>query len=98
MKIFHQQKKMDQQVARLDRIEAKLDQLTEMMLDLARLDERADAFEQKLQRHELRLDLIENTTNKNSETLAGLSGKGMMVERAGWILFAAAVAYAQHAI
>ena len=89
---------MDQQVARLDRIEAKLDQLTKMMADLARLDERMDSFEQKLQRHELRLDLIENTANKNSEALAGIGGKGMMVERAGWIIFAAAVAYAQHAI
>ncbi len=89
---------MDQQTARLDRIEAKLDQLTEMMADLARLDERADAIEQKLQRHELRLDLIENTANKNSETLASMSGRGMMIERAGWIVFAAAAAYAQSAI
>ena len=89
---------MDQQTARLDRIEAKLDQLTEMMLDLARLDERAEAIEQKLQRHELRLDLIENTANKNSETLASMSGRGMMVERAAWIVFAGVAAYLQRLI
>jgi len=89
---------MDQQTARLDRIESKLDALAEMMADLARLDERADAIEQKLQRHELRLDLIENSTNKNTEALAGLSGKGMMIERAGWILFAGIAAWLQRLI
>jgi len=89
---------MDGDSARLDRIESKLDALAEMMADLARLDERADGIEQKLQRHELRLDLIENATNKNTEALAGLSGKGMMIERAGWIMFAAVVAYVQSAL
>lgn len=89
---------MDQQTARLDRIESKLDALAEMMADLARLDERADAIEQKLQRHELRLDLIENTANKNSETLASMSGRGMMVERAAWIVFAGVAAYLQRLI
>ena len=89
---------MDGDSARLDRIESKLDALAEMMADLARLDERADGIEQKLQRHELRLDLIENATNKSTEALAGLSGKGMMIERAGWIMFAAVVAYVQSAL
>lgn len=83
---------------RLTRIEEKLDRLAEMMSDLARLDERADAIDQKLSRHELRLDLIENQANKNAEQLAGMSGRGMMLERAGWIVFAAAVAAAQSAL
>ena len=83
---------------RLTRIEEKLDRFAEMMSDLARLDERADAIDQKLSRHELRLDLIENQANKNAEQLAGMSGRGMMLERAGWIIFAAAVAAVQSAL
>jgi hypothetical protein len=91
--MWHQ---MSDDLDRLTRIEAKLDQLAVMMSDLARLDERADGIEVRLNRHELRLDVIESQTNRQGETLAAMTGKGLMIERAAWILFAAAVGAASH--
>ena len=82
---------MDSNELRLDRIEKKLDRLSQMLETLARLDERSDAIEQKLQRHELRLDLIEKDTNENSIQLSRMSGRGLLIERGAWIVFAAAV-------
>ena len=81
---------------RLNRIEQKLDQLAVMLTDLARLDERSDALETRVNRHELRLDIIESQTNRQGETLAEMTGKGLMIERAAWILFATAVGAASH--
>jgi len=87
---------MDPNDERLSRIETKVDQLAVMMSDLARLDERADGIEVRINRHELRLDVIESQTNRQAETLAAMSGKGLMIERAAWILFAAGVGAASH--
>ena len=87
---------MDPNDERLSRIETKVDQLAVMMSDLARLDERADGIEVRLNRHELRLDVIESQTNRQGETLAAMSGKDRMIERAAWILFAAGVGAASH--
>ena len=88
--------KMSDDLDRLNRIEQKLDQLAVMLSDLARLDERADGIEVRLNRHELRLDVIESQTNRQGETLASMTGKGLMIERAAWILFAAGVGAASH--
>ena len=87
---------MDPNDERLSRIEKKVDQLAVMMSDLARLDERADGIEVRLNRHELRLDVIESQTNRQGETLAAMTGKGLMIERAAWVLFAAEVGAASH--
>jgi len=87
---------MDPNDERLSRIETKVDQLAVMMSDLARLDERADGIEVRINRHELRIDVIESQTNRQAETLAAMSGKGLMIERAAWILFAAGVGAASH--
>jgi len=87
---------MDPNDERLSRIEKKVDQLAVMMSDLARLDERADGIEVRINRHELRIDVIESQTNRQAETLAAMSGKGLMIERAAWVLFAAGVGAASH--
>ena len=81
---------------RLDRIEEKLDRVVETLQLLARIDERQDAFDQRLSRHELRLDLIERATQENTERLATAAGRGLLIERAAWILFAAAVGSASY--
>ena len=62
--------------SRLDRIEEKLDRVVETLQMLARIDERQDAFEQRLNRHELRIDLIEKDVNDHGEALAASTGKG----------------------
>ena len=76
---------------RLDRIEQKLDRITDALADLARMDERQDALAQRIDRHEFRLDLIEDQTNATSETLAKSAGQSQLIERAAWIVFAAAM-------
>ena len=81
---------------RLNRIEQKLDQLAVMLTDLARLDERADGLEVRVNRHELRLDIIENQTNRHSQIIAKGEGKGLLIERAAWILFAAVMSSISH--
>lgn len=87
---------MSAELDRLTRIEVKLDQLALLMADLARLDERADGIEVRLNRHELRLDVIESQANRSTEAIAKMDGRGLMVERAAWIMFAAAASGASH--
>ena len=79
---------------RLDRIEQKLDRVVDALADLARIDERQDALAQRIDRHEFRLDLIEDQAQQNSETLAKSAGRGLLIERGAWIVFAAAVSLA----
>ena len=81
---------------RLNRIEQKLDQLAVMLTDLARLDERADGLEVRVNRHELRLDIIENQTNRHSQSIAKGEGKGLLIERGAWLLFAAVMSSISH--
>jgi len=76
---------------RLDRIEQKLDRVVDALADLARIDERQDALAQRIDRHEFRLDLIEDATNATSETLAKSAGQSRLIERAAWLVFAAAL-------
>jgi len=78
-------------VDRLDRIEEKLDKVVDALADLARMDERQDALAQRIDRHEFRLDLIEDQVNATSETLAKSAGQSRLIERAAWLVFAAAL-------
>ena len=78
-------------VDRLDRIEQKLDRVVDALADLARIDERQDALAQRIDRHEFRLDLLEDQVNATSETLAKSAGQSRLIERAAWIVFAAAL-------
>ena len=61
---------------RLDRIEQKLDRVVDALADLARIDERQDALAQRIDRHEFRLDLIEDAQQQNSETLRRARERG----------------------
>lgn len=79
------------ETSRLDRIEEKLDRVVETLQMLARIDERQDSLEQRINRHELRLDGIEDDQQETAEAMAKAQGRGMIVERGAWILFAAAV-------
>ena len=75
---------------RLTRIEEKLDKVSETLSQLARIDERQSGFELRLQRHEKRLDQIEDDVRVTDTAMAKMTGKGILIERAGWIIFAAA--------
>ena len=77
---------------RFDRIELKLDQLSETVAVLARIDERLVSSHKRLDRHEVRLDLLEGNIRETETAMARVSGKSMVAERAGWIIFAAVIA------
>ena len=77
---------------RFDRIEAKLDSLTDTVAILARIDERLVSSHKRLDRHEVRLDLLEGNIRDAETAMARVSGKSMVAERAGWIIFAAVIA------
>lgn len=74
---------------RLNRIEEKLDGVSEMLGQLARIEERATGLETRLNRHEYRLDVIEGLQRDQSKELSEHVGKGHVWERAAWIVLAA---------
>ena len=79
---------------RLTRIEEKLDKVSETLTQLARIDERQSGFETRLNRHEKRLDLIEDDVRVTDTALAKMAGKGLLFERGAWIVFAAVLSLA----
>lgn len=74
---------------RLNRIEEKLDSVTDMLTQLGRIEERASGLETRVNRHEFRIDLIEGMQRDHSEKLTGHISKGHVWERAAWIVLAA---------
>lgn len=74
---------------RLNRIEEKLDSVSEMLGTLARIEERASGIDTRVQRHEYRLDVIEGIQRDQSKELSEHVGKGHVWERAAWIVLAA---------
>ena len=79
---------------RFDRIELKLDQLSDTVAILARIDERLVSSHKRLDRHEVRLDMLEADIRNTEQTIAKTAGKSMVGERAAWIIFAAAISAA----
>jgi uncharacterized coiled-coil protein SlyX len=82
---------LDDQATRLNRIEAKLDKLTEAMSMIARVDEklvagsaRIDRLEYRLDEQETDLDKIKNIVNYNAQSVK-------IAERFVWILVSAVV-------
>jgi hypothetical protein len=76
---------------RFDRIEHKLDQLSETVAILARIDERLVSSHKRLDRHEMRLDMLEGNIRDTEQVIAKSAGKGMIAERAAWVIFAALI-------
>jgi len=76
---------------RFDRIEQKLDQLSDTVAVLARIDERLVSSHKRLDRHENRINQLEGNVREVEQTLAKQAGKGIVAERAAWIIFAAVV-------
>lgn len=82
---------MDDQSARLNRIEVKLDKLTEAMSMIARVDEklvagsaRVDRLEYRLDEQEGDIDSLKGVVNYNSQSVK-------IAERFVWILVSAVV-------
>lgn len=85
-----QEQLLAQLIARLDKLDEKIDGLASTM---ARYDERLAAGADKYERLEFRLDHIENRVNTSENKLAGMGGKSIVFERAGWVIFSAVIAF-----
>ena len=83
---------MDSEV-RLQRIENKLDQLSELVGQIARVDERVVSIHKRLDRHEKRLDWLEEQKRDLETVVSQGSATTKLYERAGWIVFSAIVAF-----
>mgnify|MGYP001172038456 CR=1 FL=1 len=89
--------KEDSQIAlRFDRLEVKIDKLTEVMLDVARVEEQILGINARLKRQEFRLDENERKLDVLSETAA----KNSLVAKIGgslaasiWAAIVAALIY-----
>lgn len=82
---------MDDQAVRLNRIEAKLDKLTEAMSMIARVDEklvagaaRIDRLEYRLDEQESEIDTLKSDVGQNTQSVK-------TAERFVWILVSALV-------
>ena len=82
---------MDDQSVRLNRIEAKLDKLTEAMSMIARVDEKLVAGAARIDRLEFRLDDQENEIDKLKANVGQNTQSVKTAERFVWILVSALV-------
>ena len=61
---------------RLNRIEEKLDSVSEMLGTLGRIEERAAGLETRVNRHEFRIDLVEGLQREQAMELSKHAWKG----------------------
>lgn len=82
---------MDDQAVRLNRIETKLDKLTEAMAMIARVDEKLVAGSARIDRLEYRLDEQESDLD-NVKSIVGYNSQSAKVaERFVWLMVSAIV-------
>jgi len=87
---------MDDQAVRLNRIETKLDKLTEAMTLIARVDEKLTAGAARIDRLEVRLDEQEEDID-NLKGIVGYNSQSVKIaERFVWILVSAVIGLAMY--
>ena len=82
---------MDDQAVRLNRIEAKLDKLTEAMSMIARVDEKLVAGSERIDRLEYRLDEQESEIDTLKSDVGQNTQSVQAAERFVWVLVSAVV-------
>ena len=82
---------MDDQAVRLNRIETKLDKLTEAMSMIARVDEKLVAGSARIDRLEFRLDEQESEVDVLKTVVGQNTQSVQTAERFVWILISAIV-------
>lgn len=84
---------MDDQAVRLNRIETKLDKLTEAMTMIARVDEKLTAGAARIDRLEFRLDEQEGDIDGLKAVVGHNQQSAKVAERFVWILVTALVGF-----
>lgn len=77
--------------SRFDRLENKLDEVTKTLSELKRLDERLISSHKRLDRHEGRLDGLEDNQRDIEKSIVQAESKSRISERAFWIVFSVAL-------
>ena len=78
---------------RLARIEEKLDRLSKLMEEFARIDERVISISRKFDRLEKRLDWVEDDTKEMKEEVLKNTTSAKMTERIMWLVFSSALGF-----
>ena len=87
---------MDDQAVRLNRIDTKLDKLTEAMTMIARVDEKLSAVNARTDRLEFRLDEYEDDLD-NIKGIVGYNTQTVKIaERFIWILISSIIGLATY--
>ena len=76
---------------RLTRIEEKLDRLSKLMEEFARIDERVISISRKFDRLEKRLDWVEEDAKELHEEVVKNTNSSKMTERVMWLVFSSAI-------
>lgn len=87
---------MDDYAVRLNRIETKLDKLTEAMTEIARVDEKLMAGKQRIDRLEYRLDEYEGDLDSVKGIVGYNSQSAKVAERFAWLMISAIVGVAAY--
>lgn len=77
--------------SRFDRLENKLDEVTKTLSELKRLDERLISSHKRLDRHESRLDGLEDNQRDIEKSIVQAESKSRISEWAFWIVFSVAL-------
>tara|TARA_Y100001951_G_C11061237_1_gene140964 strand:- start:193 stop:468 length:276 start_codon:yes stop_codon:yes gene_type:complete len=78
---------------RLARIEEKVDKLSQLMEEFARIDERVISISRKFDRLEKRLDWVEDDTKEMKEEVLKNTTSAKMTERIMWLVFSSALGF-----
>ena len=89
---------MDDHAVRLNRIETKLDKLTEAMAMIARVDEKLVAGSARIDRLEYRLDEYEGDLDSVKGIVGYNSQSAKVAERFAWIMISAIVGVVAYGI
>ena len=76
---------------RLARIEEKVDKLSQLMEEFARIDERVISISRKFDRLEKRLDWVEEDAKELHEEVVKNTNSSKMTERVMWLVFSSAI-------
>ena len=76
---------------RLARIEEKLDRLSKLMEEFARIDERVISISRKFDRLEKRLDWVEEDTKELHEEVLKNTNSSKMTERVMWLVLSSTI-------
>ena len=76
---------------RLARIEEKLDRLSKLMEEFARIDERVISISRKFDRLEKRLDWVEEDAKELHEEVVKNTNSSKMTERVMWLVLSSAI-------